>query len=127
MLGIINFIFGVNITTAEIKPFVYGFGIVIIVGLIYFVLWKRLSYYADLMNREVAKMWTEAGQVIKENSTRTVKNIKMNRLKREYGTKIDKAKSRRDFILRYTPFMKKLYSKTIKKDAPVFLTLPAKK
>lgn len=127
IIDVINLLFGADITKDQFGMFLYVFGSFTIICLIYYVLWRRLSYYADLMNREIAKMWVKAEETMKEEKSRAVVNVRMERLKREYGNKIDRAQKQRDFILKYVPLMRWFYSRTIKKDAPVFLTLPNNK
>lgn len=124
MLQVINFLFNTNITTGQLKLLTYIIGGSLIVFLIYFVLWKRLSYYANLMNRLVLQQWSKAEDNLREGGSKTVTNLKMQRLHEEYSEKIQTAYKRREAILKYVPFMKALYKRKLGKDAPVFLTLP---
>lgn len=119
MLEAINFLFGTNITASDLKPFIYFVGVLLAIIFIYYLLYKRLGRYAKLRNMGVEKMWSKADQIMGEDASGIVTNMRMERLKEKHVKKIEQARRQRDLILKYVPFMNRIYERTLKK--PLFL------
>jgi len=119
--------FGLDRYLALTGYFVYVFylgSILLLVVLFYVLAWKRLNYYARLMDRYVMELWSqEELEVGKGSTTSDVRKLKLERLKRHYSSKIEQARHRRDRIFRWVPFVKWWYKRTKGKDAPMY-TLP---
>jgi predicted DNA-binding WGR domain protein len=92
--------------------------------LLYVVAWKRIGYYSTLMDRYIMELWTkEESETHDTDASKVVTKLRLEKLKRQYIEKIEKARHKRDLIFKRVPFIKWYYKRKKGKDIPMY-TLP---